>query len=87
MNPIWDELGSWRFASLQEALALSCATLQVWDRDTFTKDDPLGSLEFELSGLADVDSVTFERVRLRDVATGEVSFDVVWVPDDAAYMC
>jgi hypothetical protein len=87
LNPIWDELGSWRFASLQEALALSCATLQVWDRDTFTKDDPLGSLEFELSGLADVDSVTFERVRLRDVATGEVSFDVVWVPDDAAYMC
>jgi hypothetical protein len=87
LNPIFDEVGSWRFASLQEALTLSCATLQVWDRDTFTKDDPLGSLEFELSGLIDVDSVTFERVRLRHVATGEVSFDVVWVPDDASYMC
>jgi hypothetical protein len=86
LNPRWDESASWPLASRRELVPL-VLTLQVWDRNHFAQDKPLGELEVPLGQFADETRMDYryDREPLAGEGYGAtLTFALVWKPDKAA---
>ena len=84
LHPRWDESASWPIASRRELVPL-VLTLQVWDRNHFAQDKPLGELKVHLGQLADETRMVYDREPFAGEGDGAtLTFALVWKPDKTA---
>jgi len=76
LNPIYE--ASFKVKGVLEDLMLNPLTLCLFDKDKFSKDDPMGEVSVSLEGLLTEDKLTFEKQPLDKAKSGTLSFSVQW---------
>ena len=82
LDPVWAEdleLKGSLNAFVQEGLYM-----KLWDKDSYSRDDPLGDTTVPLTVLRDADHHTFTDWPLP--TQGTVTFSVTWVPTDPTHV-